>query len=42
MENRSITALQKLAIGLCGLVLLLDAFDTQSMGFLAPPMAEAL
>jgi AAHS family 4-hydroxybenzoate transporter-like MFS transporter len=42
MENRSVTTVQKRVIGLCGLVLLIDAFDTQSMGFLAPPMAEAL
>jgi AAHS family 4-hydroxybenzoate transporter-like MFS transporter len=31
-----------MTIGLCGLVLLLDGFDTQSMGFLAPPIAEEL
>jgi AAHS family 4-hydroxybenzoate transporter-like MFS transporter len=42
MENRPVTTFQMRVIGLCGAVLLLDAFDTQSMGFLAPPMAEAL
>lgn len=41
-ENRPIDAFQRRVIALCGAVLLLDAFDTQSMGFLAPPMAEAL
>jgi AAHS family 4-hydroxybenzoate transporter-like MFS transporter len=42
IDNRPVTGFQIMTIGLCGLVLLLDGFDTQSMGFLAPPIAEEL
>jgi AAHS family 4-hydroxybenzoate transporter-like MFS transporter len=42
IDQRPITRFQATTIGQCGLVLLLDGFDTQSMGFLAPPIAEEL
>jgi MFS transporter, AAHS family, 4-hydroxybenzoate transporter len=42
IDQRPLTRFQIVTIGLCGLVLLLDGFDTQSMGFLAPPIAEEL
>lgn len=42
IDHRPVTPFQAMTIGLCGLVLLLDGFDTQSMGFLAPPIAEEL
>jgi len=42
IDGRPVSRLQALTIILCGLVLFLDGFDTQSIGFLVPPMAEEL
>jgi AAHS family 4-hydroxybenzoate transporter-like MFS transporter len=42
IDQRPVGRFQLRTIGLCGLVLLLDGFDTQSMGFLVPPIAEEL
>jgi AAHS family 4-hydroxybenzoate transporter-like MFS transporter len=42
MDERPLSRFQITTIGLCGLVLLLDGFDTQAMGFLVPPIAEEL
>ena len=42
IDDRPVTRFQMMTIGLCGFVLLLDGFDTQSMGFLALPIAEEL
>ena len=33
---------QRVTIALCGVVLLMDGFDAQSMGFLVPPISESL
>jgi AAHS family 4-hydroxybenzoate transporter-like MFS transporter len=42
IDERPVTGFQATTILLCGLVLLLDGFDTQAMGFLVPPIAEEL
>jgi AAHS family 4-hydroxybenzoate transporter-like MFS transporter len=42
IDQRPVGRFQAITVGFCGLVLLLDGFDTQSMGFLAPPIAEEL
>lgn len=42
IDERPVSRFQAVTIGLCGFVLLLDGFDTQSMGFLVPPIAEEL
>ena len=42
IDERPLSRFQLATIGLCGLVLLLDGFDTQAMGFLVPPIAEEL
>jgi AAHS family 4-hydroxybenzoate transporter-like MFS transporter len=42
IDDRPVSRFQLTTIGLCGLVLLLDGFDTQAMGFLVPPIAEEL
>jgi AAHS family 4-hydroxybenzoate transporter-like MFS transporter len=42
IDQSPVSRFQATTIALCGLVLLLDGFDTQSMGFLAPPIAEEL
>ena len=42
IDSRPVSAFQAMTILLCGLVLLLDGFDTQAMGFLVPPIAEEL
>ena len=42
MDERPLSRFQITTIGFCGLVLLLDGFDTQAMGFLVPPIAEEL
>ncbi len=42
IDSRPVSGFQSTTILLCGLVLLLDGFDTQAMGFLVPPIAEEL
>jgi AAHS family 4-hydroxybenzoate transporter-like MFS transporter len=42
IDSRPVSRFQATTILLCGLVLLLDGFDTQAMGFLVPPIAEEL
>ena len=42
IDGRPVSRFQATTILLCGLVLLLDGFDTQAMGFLVPPIAEEL
>jgi MFS transporter, AAHS family, 4-hydroxybenzoate transporter len=42
IDSRPVSGFQATTIVLCGLVLLLDGFDTQAMGFLVPPIAEEL
>ena len=42
IDQRPLGRFQLLTIVLCGLVLVLDGFDTQSIGFLAPSMAVSL
>jgi MFS transporter, AAHS family, 4-hydroxybenzoate transporter len=42
IDNRPVSGFQLTTIGLCSIVLLLDGFDTQAMGFLVPPIAEEL
>ena len=42
IDQQPLSRLQIVAIALCGLVLLLDGFDTQCIGFLAPPISENL
>jgi MFS transporter, AAHS family, 4-hydroxybenzoate transporter len=40
IDSRPVSRFQAMTILLCGLVLLLDGFDTQAMGFLVPPISE--
>src|SRR5688572_10786324 len=42
IDNRPLSGFQISTIVLCSVVLLLDGFDTQAMGFLVPPIAEEL
>ena len=42
IDQRPLSRFQISTIGLCTLVLLLDGFDTQSVGFLVPPISEEL
>src|SRR5687768_18285036 len=42
IDSRPVSRFQAMTITLCTLVLLLDGFDTQAMGFLVPPIAEEL
>jgi len=42
IDERPVSRFQATTILLCGLVLLLDGFDTQAMGFLVPPIADEL
>ncbi|OFW07648.1 MAG: hypothetical protein A3I61_17840 [Acidobacteria bacterium RIFCSPLOWO2_02_FULL_68_18] len=42
IDSRPVSRLQLTAIVLCSLVLLLDGFDTQAMGFLVPPIADEM
>lgn len=42
IDNAPLSRYQITTVLLCGLVLVLDGFDTQSIGFLAPAMAESL
>ena len=42
IDQRPLSRLQISTILLCGIVLVLDGFDAQSLGFLAPSMAKAL
>src|ERR1700751_4938446 len=42
VDTRPISRFQVTAIVLCGIVLVLDGFATQSIGFLAPDMAQSL
>jgi MFS transporter, AAHS family, 4-hydroxybenzoate transporter len=42
IDERPLSRFQILTISLCGVVLLLDGFDTQCIGFLAPAIAREL
>lgn len=42
IDERPVSRFQIITIALCGVVLLLDGFDTQAMGFLVPPISEEL
>ena len=42
IDRRPLSRFQITTIALCGLVMVLDGFDTQSIGFLVPSMAETL
>ena len=42
IDQQPLSSVQVLAISLCGLVLLLDGFDTQCIGFLAPSISQTL
>ncbi len=42
IDQRPMSRFQFWTMALCGLVIVLDGFDTQSIGFLAPSMAETL
>jgi MFS transporter, AAHS family, 4-hydroxybenzoate transporter len=42
IDSHPLSGFQLVTILLCSLVLLLDGFDTQAMGFLVPPIAEEL
>ena len=42
IDSHPLSGFQIVTILLCSLVLLLDGFDTQAMGFLVPPIAEEL
>jgi len=42
IDKRSMGRYQIWTMALCGTVIVLDGFDTQSIGFLAPSMAESL
>jgi MFS transporter, AAHS family, 4-hydroxybenzoate transporter len=42
IDQRPLSRFQISTIALCGLVLLLDGFDTQCIGFLAPSISETL
>jgi AAHS family 4-hydroxybenzoate transporter-like MFS transporter len=42
IDERPLSRFQSRTILLCGVVLVLDGFDTQCIGFLAPSMAESL
>jgi len=42
IDQRPIGRYQGWIMALCGLVIVLDGFDTQSIGYLAPSMAESL
>ena len=40
IDQTTVSRFQARTIALCGIVLLLDGFDTQAMGFLVPPIAD--
>ena len=42
IDQRPVSRFQVWTMALCGLVIVLDGFDTQSIGFLAPSMADSL
>jgi AAHS family 4-hydroxybenzoate transporter-like MFS transporter len=42
IDQRTMGRYQIWTMALCGMVIVLDGFDTQSIGFLAPSMAESL
>jgi len=42
IDHRAISSFQLLVFMLCGLVMVLDGFNAQSIGFLAPSIAEGL
>ena len=42
IDQRPVSRFQVWIMALCGLVIVLDGFDTQSIGFLAPSMADSL
>jgi AAHS family 4-hydroxybenzoate transporter-like MFS transporter len=42
IDRRPLSHFQKWTMGLCGMVIVLDGFDAQSIGFLAPSMADSL
>ena len=42
IDQRPLSRYQIWTMALCAMVVVLDGFDTQSIGFLAPSMAETL
>src|SRR5215472_10709378 len=42
IDQRPMGAYQIWTMALCGMVIVFDGFDTQSIGFLAPSLAESL
>ncbi len=42
MDRRPLSRFQAAIVGLCALIVVLDGFDTQCIGFLAPPIAKTL
>ena len=42
IDQRPLSRFQKWTMALCGMVIVLDGFDAQSIGFLAPSMADSL
>ena len=42
IEQRSLGAYQIWTVVLCGLVLVLDGFDSQTINYIAPPISDAL
>src|ERR1700691_185909 len=42
IEQRSLGAYQLWTVVLCGLVLVLDGFDSQTINYIAPPISDAL
>jgi MFS transporter, AAHS family, 4-hydroxybenzoate transporter len=42
IDQQPLSRFQKWTMALCGMVIVLDGFDAQSIGFLAPSMAESL
>src|SRR5712691_4914630 len=42
IDDRPLTRVQLWTIVLCGIVIVLDGFDTQCMGFLVPVISESL
>src|SRR5882724_2733464 len=41
IDRARVSSFQKATIALCGLIALLDGFDTQTIGFVAPLMAKS-
>ncbi len=42
IDQRPLSRFQMATMALCGLVIVLDGFDAQSIGFLAPSMARSM